>query len=209
MTILRTIQCAAVCVPAFAGVVFGVGLSAAGFYSPGMTVGDVSKVNDVGAVGFEGRVSLGDGTGFTPTLTCGYHEYAYNSWEYLYDIVGPGFVNSIPIIRLALGADYRFAVGRWRPYGGGGAVFAVEAMDVETKTIYERVPGLYVGGGSQYSLSERWAVEAGSRFTYLFDNPIVYYNWYNPRKDWKDVAVKRYDERSQLVDFLVGINYAF
>jgi hypothetical protein len=62
--------------------------------------------------------------------------------------------------------------------------------------------GLYAEGGARYSLTNDLAVEAGPRYTLLFDKPAVY-------DDMNEDDFIRSEHHSRLVELLVGVNYYF
>jgi hypothetical protein len=81
---------------------------------------------------------------------------------------------------------------------------AVEVWDspFTPETEKDVAPGVYVNAGVEYRLGS-WALEAGPRYTVLFDEPVaaVDLNGHSPEV--------RAAHRSQYVDILVGFGYYF
>ena len=182
-------------------------LSLAAFYSPGLVTGEAAEVKEFALGGFKGRVSLGVYGGLNLALGFGYNDFVYREEPPVTFPVYPGIesVLSIPILITTLGADYAFPIGFLHPYLGGGAVLAretAEAHEYETVTV-DWYGGLYGEGGARYFLGESWAVEAGPRYTLLFDKPVIAYDGRGLRD------FERSENRSRLLEFLVGVNYYF
>ena len=107
------------------------------------------------------------------------------------------------MVILTLGADYAFRLGPFRPYGGGGAAIARESVGDSRYTINNWYGGLYAEGGARYFLVNSLALEAGPRYTLLFDKHAVTYYYSYPG------GSVRSENRSQLIELLFGINYYF
>ena len=69
--------------------------------------------------------------------------------------------------------------------------------------ITEWYGGLYVEGGARYFLVDGLALEAGPRYTLLFDEPVVCYDSFELHD------FERSEHRSQLIELLIGVNYYF
>ncbi len=176
-------------------------LSVGAYYAPGFVLnGDIEgDPLDFSGVGFEGRFSWGVWRGVAAVASVGFHDYVYNTGEYvLFDVVGVGFVRAVPTLAFSGGCAFRPRLGPFEPYGGAGALLAVKRTPLYKEAVYKTVPGFYIGAGAAYYFSERWAVAAGPRYSYYFDDPITFY------------GLGRYERagaRTQLVDILMGVNY--
>lgn len=176
------------------------------FYAPGKVTGYIDETRDFGKkefspAGFKGRVSLGVYEGLNVTLGFGYNDFVYREEPIT---TGVSYVLSIPTYITTLGADYGFRFGPFSPFAGGGAAIAREKPKfVSGRTlITEWYGGLYVEGGARYFLGGNLAVEAGPRYTHLFDEPVLYYDLNLP-------GFARSEHRSQLIELLIGVNYYF
>jgi opacity protein-like surface antigen len=172
------------------------------FYAPGRVVagaGEIEGVNNPG--GIKGRVSAGIYEGFNVAFGVGYNDFSFRKDVNLEEEEGPA--RSIPMVILALGADYAFRLGPFRPYAGGGGAIARESVEGFGYTNNTWYGGLYAEGGTRYFITNDWALEAGPRYTLLFDKHAPTYYWSYPG------GLVRSEERSQLVELLVGINYYF
>ena len=176
------------------------------FYAPGKVTGYIDETREWGKkefspAGFKGRVSLGVYEGLNLAVGFGYNNFVYR--EDLLAIEEYAAVESIPMFILTLGPDYAFSLGPTQPFVGGGAALAREAAEAYGYTTTDWYGGLYVDGGARYFLADGLALEAGPRYTLLFDEPVVYFD-----------GLRKYDfvrseHHSQLVELLVGINYYF
>jgi opacity protein-like surface antigen len=106
-------------------------------------------------------------------------------------------------ILLPPGPTTRSPLGPFRPYVGGGAALARESAEAYGHSTTDWYGGLYVEGGARYFLVDGLAVEAGPRYTALFDEPVVYFDGLHK---WDFV---RSEHRSQLIELLIGVNYYF
>ncbi len=176
------------------------------FYAPARVVGEVTEMGEYSGKefskgGFKGRVSVGVYEGLNVAVGFGYNNLSYREEPITFPEIG--YVTSIPTYITTLGADYAFRLGPLRPYAGGGAAIARESVEGFRYTITDWYGGLYVEGGARYFLIDGLAVEAGPRYTLLFDEPVVYY----------DGLIKhdfvRAEHRTQLIELLFGINYYF
>jgi opacity protein-like surface antigen len=186
----------------FAATTFALDIGVGAFYAPGKVFGEAPEINEFNAGGFKGRVALGVYEGLNVTLGFGYNDFVYREEPITF---GASYVLSIPMFITTLGADYGFRFGPFSPFAGGGAAIARERPKfVLGRTfITEWYGGLYVEGGARYFLGGNLAVEAGPRYTHLFDEPVVAYDRFNDR------GFVRSEHQSQLIELLFGINYYF
>ncbi len=184
-----------------AATTFALDVGVGGSYAPGYVAGGASINNGVDRGGFKGRISLGIYEDFNLAIGFGYNEFVYR--RYLLWTEEQPAVESIPMVILTLGADYAFPTGPFRPFVGGGAAIARESAEARGYTAIDWYGGLYVEGGARYFVVNSFALEAGPRYTHLFDEPVVYYKDYNVR------GFVRSEHRSQLIELLVGVNYYF
>jgi opacity protein-like surface antigen len=190
----------------FAATTFALDVGVGAFYAPGRVFGGATEIEYSGKEfrkgGFKGRVSLGVYEGLNVTLGLGYKDFVYREHTFTY---GALYVLSIPMFITTLGADYGFRFGPFSPFAGGGAAIAREKPKfvLGRTLITEWYGGLYVEGGARYFLGGNLAVEAGPRYTHLFDEPVVAYDRFNDR------GFVRSEHRSQLIELLFGINYYF
>jgi hypothetical protein len=193
----------------FAATTFALDVAVAAFYAPARVVGEVTEMGTYGTYsgkefsksGFKGRVSLGVYEGLNVAVGFGYNNLIYR--EEPYSIPEVSYVTSIPTYITTVGADYAFRFGPFSPFAGGGAAIARESAEARGHTAIDWYGGLYVEGGARYFLGGNLAVEAGPRYTHLFDEPAVLYD------GWGVNDFVRSEHRSQLVELLVGINYYF
>ena len=179
------------------------------FYAPARVVGEVTEMGTYGTYsgkefsksGFKGRVSLGVYEGLNVAVGFGYNNLIYR--EEPYSIPEVSYVTSIPTYITTVGADYAFRFGPFSPFAGGGAAIARESAEARGHTAIDWYGGLYVEGGARYFVVNSLALEAGPRYTHLFDEPVVYYKDYNVR------GFVRSEHRSQLIELLFGISYYF
>ena len=176
-------------------------LAVAGFYSPGFVMGEVAEVTEVSPGGFKGRVSVGVYHGLNFAVGFGYNDFVYREEGFHIPEFAP--VLSLPMLITTVGADYTFFSISLRPYLGGGAAVARETATAVGHTTIDWYGGVYVEGGARYFLGEKWAVEAGPRYTFLFDEPVVGYD------GWELRDFERSENRSRLLEFLVGAGYYF
>jgi len=176
------------------------------FYAPGKVTGYIDETREYGKkefspAGFKGRVSLGVYEGLNVTLGFGYNDFVYR--EEPFSIAEVSYVLSIPMFITTVGAEYGFRFGPFKPFAGGGAALARESVKDFWRAPVDWYGGLYAEGGAGYFLVNGLAVEAGPRYTVLFDEPVVYYDGFGEHD------FVRSEHRSQLVEVLVGINYYF
>ena len=178
------------------------------FYAPGRVFGGATEMDEYSGKefskgGFKGRVSFGVYEGLNVAVGFGYNNLIYRE-ESIIITTGVSYVLSIPTYITTLGADYGFRFGPFSPFAGGGAAIAREKPKfVSGRTlITEWYGGLYVEGGARYFLGGNLAVEAGPRYTVLFDEPVLYYDLNLP-------GFARSEHRSQLIELLIGVNYYF
>ena len=185
-----------------AATTFALDVGVGAFYAPARVVtgaAEIKEVNNPG--GFKGRFSVGIYEGLNVAFGVGYNDFSFRKDIRLLEEEVP--VKSIPMVILTLGADYAFRLGPFRPYAGGGAAIARESVEGFRYTITDWYGGLYVEGGARYFLGGNLAVEAGPRYTLLFDEPVVYYD------GWGVHDFVRSEHRSQLFELLIGVNYYF
>ncbi len=176
------------------------------FYAPGRVTGYVDETREYGKKefspgGFKGRVSLGVYENLNLAVGFGYNDFVYR--EDLLWFEEQEAVESIPTVILTLGGDYAFPLGPFRPYVGGGAAIARESAEAYGHSTTDWYAGLYVEGGARYFLGGNLAVEAGPRYTLLFDEPAVMYD------DLHAHGFVRSEHRSQLIELLLGVNFYF
>jgi opacity protein-like surface antigen len=172
------------------------------FYAPARVVAGAAEIKEFNNPrGFKGHVSVGVYEGLNVAFGVGYNDFLLRECGYRLEDQGP--LESIRMIILTLGADYGFRLGPFLPYAGGGAALARESAEAFAHTTTDWYGGLYVEGGARYFLINSLAVEAAPRYTLLFDEPVVDYD------GWDVHDFVRSEHRSQLIEFLVGINYYF
>jgi len=176
------------------------------FYAPGRVFGGATEMDEYSGKefskgGFKGRVSLGVYEGLNVTLGFGYNDFVYREEPITFPEIS--YVTSIPTYITTVGADYALRLGPFRPYAGGGAAFARESAEAYGYATTDWYGGLYVEGGARYFVVSGLAFEAAPRYTYLFDEPVVYFDGLH---NWEFV---RSEDRSRLFEFLVGVNYYF
>jgi opacity protein-like surface antigen len=176
------------------------------FYAPARVVGYVDETREYSdkefsMSGFKGRVSVAVFEGLNVAVGFGYNNLIYR--EEPFRIPETTYVTSIPTYITTVGADYAFRFGPFSPFAGGGAAIARESVEGFRYTVTDWYGGLYVEGGARYFLINSLALEAGPRYTLLFDEPVVYYD------DWDVHDFVRSEHRSQLVELLFGINNYF
>jgi opacity protein-like surface antigen len=176
------------------------------FYAPARVVGYVDETREYSNKefsmrGFKGRVSFGVYEGLNVAVGFGYNNVLYRQEPPSFPEVQ--YVTSIPIYIITAGADYAFPLGPFRPYVGGGAALARESAEAYGSTTTDWYGGLYVEGGARYFLTNSLALEAGPRYTVLFDEPVVAYD------DLHVHGFVRAEHRSQLIELLIGVNYYF
>jgi len=172
------------------------------FYAPARVIdgaGEIEEVNNLG--GFKGRFSVGIYEGLNVAFGVGYNDFSFRKDIRIFEGQSP--LMSIPMVILTLGGDYAFPLGPFRPYAGGGGAIARETVEGFRYTINTWYGGLYGEGGARYFLIDSLALEAGPRYTLLFDKHAVTYYWSYPG------GLVRSEDRSQLVELLFGINYYF
>ncbi len=191
----------------FAATTFALDVGVAAFYAPARVVGYVDETRkysnkEFSMRGFKARVSLGVYEGLNVTLGFGYNDFVYRE-EPSRSFPEVSYVLSIPMFITTLGADYGIRFGPFSPFAGGGAAIARESAEAYGRTAIDWYGGLYVEGGARYFLADRLALEAGPRYTLLFDEPVVYYD------GWDVHGFARSEHRSQLFELLIGVNYYF
>jgi len=200
----KAIAVSAAVILAAAASALDVGVGA--FYAPARVFGEVTEMGEYSGKefskgGFKGRVSVGVYEGLNVAVGFGYNNLSYREEPITFPETP--HVTSIPTYITTVGADYGFRFGPFSPFAGGGAAIARESVEGFRYTVTDWYGGVYVEGGARYFLIHGLAVEAGPRYTLLFDEPVVYY----------DGLIKhdfvRSEHRSQLVELLVGINYYF
>ncbi|NIT34895.1 MAG: outer membrane beta-barrel protein [candidate division Zixibacteria bacterium] len=197
----RTIFTTLFAVIALAAAASALDVGVGAFYAPGRVFGGAAEIKELNPGGFKGRVSLGVYDNIDLAFGLGYNDFAYREDAITIPEVDP--VLSIPMFVTTLGAYYTLPVRPLRPYVGGGAAIARESAEGYSHSTTDWYGGLYVEGGARYFLINRLAVEAGPRYTLLFDKPVVYYD------GWDVHDFVRSEDRSQLIELLVGINYYF
>ncbi|MEE9455582.1 MAG: outer membrane beta-barrel protein [bacterium] len=190
----------------FAVTTFALEVGVGAFYAPARVVGEATEMDEYSGKefskgGFKGRVSFGVYEGLNVAIGFGYNNLIYREEPITYPEVK--YVLSLPTYITTFGADYAFPLGPFSPFAGGGAAIARESAEARGHTAIDWYGGLYVEGGARYFLGGNLAVEAGPRYTFLFDEPVVYYKDYNVR------GFVRSEHRSQLIELLFGINYYF
>jgi hypothetical protein len=176
-------------------------LGFAGFYSPGFVTGEAADVKEIAPGGFKGRVSLGVYAGLGLALGFGSNDFVYREAGFTIPDFEP--VLSLPMFISTLGADYAFRLGSFRPYLGGGGAIARESAEAFGYEVEDWYGGLYAEGGLRYFPGKSWAVEAGPRYTLLFDEPVIGYD------NWELRDFDRSPNHSRLVEFNVGAGYYF
>ena len=193
----------------FAATTFALDVGVGAFYAPARVVGEVTEMGTYGTYsgkefskgGFKGRVSFGVYEGLNVAVGFGYNNLIYR--EEPYSIPEVSYVTSIPTYITTVGADYAFRLGPFSPFAGGGAALARESAKAYGESTTDWYGGLYAEGGARYFLGGNLAVEAGPRYTFLFDEPVVYYD------GWDVHDFVRSEHQSQLIELLFGINYYF
>jgi hypothetical protein len=198
---LAIILAAAAAIALSAGTALAFDLAVAGFYSPGFVMGEAAGGSELSPAGFKGQLSVGVYRGLAVAVGFGYNDFVYREEGFHIPEYAP--VLSLPMLITTVGADYAFPISFLRPYFGGGAVFARETAEAFGYTTVDWYGGLYAEGGARYFIGEKWAVEAGPRYTLLFDEPVVAYD------DWELRDFERSENRSQLLEFLFGVSYHF
>jgi len=193
-------------VSALAAAAFALDVGVGAFYAPARVVGYVDEVREhsdkeFSPGGFKGRLAVGVYEGLSATLGVGYNDLIYR--EDLLWIEEIAAVESIPTVTLTLGADYSFPQGPVRPYAGGGLAIARERAEAYGYTTTDWYPGVYVEGGVRYSFVDPVALEAGPRYTLLFDEPAVLYD------GWDLNDFERAEHRTQLFELVAGLNFYF
>ncbi len=191
----------------FAATTFALDVGVGAFYAPGRVTGYVDETREYGKKefspgGFKGRVSVGVYEGLSLALGFGYNNLIYREGSF-YSIPEVSYVLSIPMFITTIGAEYGFRLGPFLPYAGGGAAIARESAEAYGRTAIDWYGGLYAEGGARYFLADGLAVEAGPRYTLLFDEPAVLYD------GWGVNDFVRSEHRSQLIELLIGVNYYF
>jgi len=191
---------------ALVGAAAALDIGVGAFYAPARAVGPATGIyeqdnEDFSLSGLKGRVSLEVYGNLNLSAGLGYNDFVYR--EDPGGIEEYAAVESIPMFILTLGPDYAFRLGPTRPFVGGGLAIARESAEAYGYAITDWYGGLYAEGGARYFIVNGLAVEAGPRYTLLFDEPVVYYD--GLRKN----DFVRSEHHSQLVELLVGINYYF
>jgi hypothetical protein len=169
------------------------------FYAPGVAIGGAASVWKFSPGGFAGRVKFGVTEQIGVACGVGYNDFVYAEAGSAY-IPEYRPVLSIPMFITSVGIDYTFPAGSAvRPYVGGGGAFVRERAEAYGHSTTDWYPGVYLQGGVRYGFGGRWSVEAAPRYTFLFDEPAVRY-------EGGDDFV-RSEDHSQLVEFLVGVNF--
>lgn len=175
----------------------GVGAS----YAPGMAVGSAASSIELNPGGVNARFIIGFSERISATVGYTFNNYTYGRWDSPLPEVF--IVESVRADIFAVGADYAFPAGRIRFFAGGGAALAREYGETHGHSATDWYGGLYVEGGARYFFGEKWAVAAAPRYTYLFDEAPLAYDINKPP------ALLRSEDRTQLLDFLLGVNYYF
>jgi len=201
MLILKRVFWPVTATALFTAYSFALDVGVGAFYAPGKVFGYASEIDRFSPGGFKGRVSLGVYEGLNVTLGFGYNDFVYREEPIT---TGVSYVLSIPMFITTFGADYGFRFGPFSPFAGGGAAIAREKPKfvLGQTFITEWYGGLYVEGGARYFLGGNLALEAGPRYTHLFDEPVLYYDLNLP-------GFARSEHRSQLIELLIGVNYYF
>jgi hypothetical protein len=195
---------------ALAGVAASLDLSVGAFYAPGRVYGDATGLDDAyglggggefDAGGFKGRVTMSVYEGLDLAFSLGYNDFTYRNLEGLMTFPEVDVVLSIPTWIFTAGADYEFPLGAVRPYVGGGGAFVRERAEAYSHSTTDWYPGVYVQAGVRYGFGGRWSVEAAPRYTYVFDEPAVEYDGLHEHD------FVRSEDHSQLVEFMVGVNF--
>jgi hypothetical protein len=190
----------------FAATTFALDVGVGAFYAPARVFGGATEMGEYSGKefskgGFKGRVSFGVYEGLNVAIGFGYNNLIYR--EEPYSIPEVSYVLSIPMFITTIGADYGIRFGPFSPFAGGGAAIARESAEAYGRTAIDWYGGLYVEGGARYFLGGNLAVEAGPRYTHLFDEPAVLYD------GWGVNDFVRSEDRSQLIELLIGVNYYF
>jgi hypothetical protein len=187
------------------GTALALDLSVAGFYSPGFVAGGAAEVRDVAAGGFKGLFGVKVADNLDLAISLGYNDFVYREeperslqvFQRVYPVI------SMPIFITTLGADYALPRGFLRPHLGAGGVLARESAEAAGYEAVDWYGGLYGDAGLRYCPAGSWALEAGPRYTYLFDEPAYAYD----NRDLHDF--ERSPNRTQLWEFLIGAGYHF
>jgi opacity protein-like surface antigen len=180
-------------------------VSVGAFYAPARVIGGAAGIYDYSnkefsLSGLKGRVSLGVYENLNLAVGFGYNDFVYR--EDLLWMEEQAAVESIPILTLTLGGDYAFPLGPLQPFVGGGAAAARESAEGNFHKTVDWYGGLYAEGGARYFLTNSLALEAGPRYTLIFDEPVLY-------DDLNLPGFVRSEHRTQLIELLVGVNYYF
>jgi len=176
------------------------------FYAPGRVFGGATEMDEYSGKefstgGFKGRISFGVYEGLNVAVGFGYNNLIYREEPITFPEIK--YVLSLPTYITTFGADYGFRLGPFLPYAGGGGAIARESAEARGRTAIDWYGGLYVEGGARYFLVDGLAVEAGPRYTVLFDEPVVYYDQLTVHD------FVRSEHRTQLIELLFGIDYYF
>jgi hypothetical protein len=163
-------------VAAFAAAASALDIGVGVFYAPGKVAGYVDETREqsrkeFSLSGLKGRISFGVYENLNLAIGFGYNDFVYR--EEPISIPEVSYVLSIPMFITTLGADYALRLGPFSPFGGGGAALARESAEAYGSTTTDWYGGLYAEGGARYFLGGNLAVEAGPRYTVLFDEPVV------------------------------------
>ena len=175
-------------------------LSVGGYFAPGLVVGEVADDADL-TYGVKGRVSIGDGIGLTPRLTVGYSRLHYGAYEGILLAIYSRIEN-YTTFTVEVGVDYTLDWGRLNPFIAGDLIFAIESPQLQyDESVFDFAPGICVGGGTRFRLSDTWAFEIAPRYSYIFDNPV--------RAAAGADDLFRTGARTQLVEVPLGLVYSF
>jgi hypothetical protein len=171
------------------------------FYAPGMVVGPAASSVELNPGGVNARFIIGLSDRASVNVGYSFNNYTYGRWGS--PIPEVFVVESVRTDILAVGSEYALAAWPVIPFAGGGAALARESAEAYNYSTSDWYGGLYVEGGARYRFGGRWAVAAGPRYMYLFDEAPLAYDINQPG------TLRREEERTQLLDFLFGVNYYF
>jgi len=166
-----------------------------------MAVGSAAASIKLDPGGLNTRFSVGLSEQASVTVGYGFNNYSYGRQSS--PIPEVFTVEAVRADIITVGTDYAFAHRPLRPFAGGGAALAREYGEADGHSATDWYGGLYVEGGVRYFLGGKWAVAGAARYTYLFDEAVLAYDINKPGK------LLRSENRTQLLDLLVGINYYF
>lgn len=171
------------------------------YHAPGMVVGPAASSLEMNPGGVAARIFIGVSDRVAVKIGYSLNSYTYGRWGS--PIPEVFVVEPIKAQVITSGVEYAFAAGTLRPFAGGGAALAREHGEAHGHSATDWYGGLYAEAGGRYFLGAHWAVAAAPRYTLLFDEPAFAYDLDEPGE------LIRSEQRTQLVDFLFGVNYYF